>query len=135
MRKVLTAVKAVIEKDKKILFIKQVLEDTYCWDLPGGKVEYGESPYETLKREVMEEVGLEIEIIKPLGIWWFFHGRSGNQIACTTFICKPETTEVDLSKNPAMENIKEFRWMSREEFLNEDLRAGHDSLRELIKSL
>lgn len=32
------------------------------WDLPGGTVEFGESPEETLRREIMEETGLEIEI-------------------------------------------------------------------------
>ena len=33
------------------------------WDLPGGEVEPGEVPEETVKREMMEEMGLKLENI------------------------------------------------------------------------
>lgn len=38
------------------------------WRFPGGRVEVGESPYETAKREIMEEVGLSIDP-QQLGIY------------------------------------------------------------------
>jgi len=42
-----------------------LLEGT--WEFPGGKIEEGESEKEALKREIMEEMGLEIEVKEKLG--------------------------------------------------------------------
>jgi 8-oxo-dGTP diphosphatase len=38
------------------------------WDLPGGRVEFGENPYETVEREVKEEAGIDITDLRVLDI-------------------------------------------------------------------
>ena len=54
---------AVIIKDGKILLVKRGNEpNKYMWSIPGGIVKVGETLAEALKREVAEEVGLEIEV-------------------------------------------------------------------------
>lgn len=134
MPKVFAAVKALIIHNDTFLVIKQNVQGTMLWDLPGGRVEYGESPYDTLHREVQEETNLQVDIIKPLGMWWFLR-MDQNQVVCTTFLCQPRHTTVDLSKNPTEETISEHRWVKKEEFLTDKYPVSHQSLKELIRKM
>ena len=134
MNRVYPAVKAVIQRGKKFLIIKQELPGKIVWDLPGGRVDYGESPYDTLVREVKEEIHLSINIVKPIGFFWFFR-QDKDQVVCTTFLCTADNYEVDLTKNPADENITEYRWVTKGEFLSDDYEVGHDSMKKLFTLL
>ncbi len=67
-----------IEKDNKYLMMHRVKKendinkDKYIG--VGGHFEYGESPDECLKREVLEETGLTLLKYKPRGIVTFIYG-------------------------------------------------------------
>lgn len=37
-----------------------------CWDLVGGHVEAGESPYEAVRRECLEEIGVHVHDAVPI---------------------------------------------------------------------
>ena len=55
----------VIREDGKIAVFNKSNKNEY--KLPGGGIEGDEDPQEAFKREVLEETGCEIEIIKSLG--------------------------------------------------------------------
>ena len=55
-------VRAIIFLDGKLVTLKRVKKDETYWVFPGGGVEDGESLEEALKREIMEELSLEIEV-------------------------------------------------------------------------
>jgi len=38
------------------------------WELPSGKVESGESPVQAAERELLEEMGAQVDQLRPLGI-------------------------------------------------------------------
>ena len=49
----------VLVIDDKVLLIKKARgPHTGKWDFPGGSIEFGEEPYETLQREFWEETGI-----------------------------------------------------------------------------
>ena len=133
--KVLASVKAVIMNGDKFLFLKETFNGKLIYDLPGGKVEHGENPYESLHREIMEETCLEVEILKPLGMWWFFRMKDNNQVICNTFLCKPKHTNVDISKNPVNEPIFDYLWITKKDFLNGNYDEGNFGMKELIKKI
>lgn len=51
-------VKALIVKDGKVLITKD-----RRWELPGGRMNVGETPTETLHREIHEELGINVTIL------------------------------------------------------------------------
>ncbi|EKD59042.1 MAG: MutT/NUDIX family protein [uncultured bacterium] len=57
-------VRAVIEKDGKLLLIKRVKSAGTHWVFPGGGVEDGESHEQALIRECKEELGVDVSVGK-----------------------------------------------------------------------
>lgn len=60
------------------------------WQLPGGKVEKGESPLNAAKREVLEEIGCKcfnIKLVKKLVFSNYYKGHD-SQVELHVFSCK-----------------------------------------------
>jgi 8-oxo-dGTP diphosphatase len=54
--------------EKKLLLTKEILESgREFWIFPGGGVNFGETLEEAIKREIKEELGMEIKVEKLLG--------------------------------------------------------------------
>jgi ADP-ribose pyrophosphatase YjhB (NUDIX family) len=65
---IVPAVTAVVKNDEhEILMIQRA--DNGLWALPGGAQDIGESVVEAIKREVLEETGIEIEVTGLSGIY------------------------------------------------------------------
>lgn len=59
---------AVIFHENKILVTQRgpSMKMPYKWEFPGGKIEAGENPDECIKREIMEELNISINIKRLL---------------------------------------------------------------------
>ena len=62
---------AILNKERKLLITlreKAAKNERGKWEIPGGSVEFGETFEQAVKREIKEELGIEIDIIELLGI-------------------------------------------------------------------
>ena len=103
--------------------------------LPGGRVELGEDSADALKREMMEELGKEIEIVslKVLSESFFeFEGRNYHEIQ---FIYVAKFKDNELEKYDDVFNGLEekdvYKWYRIDEFDNLPYRPSH--LKQVIK--
>lgn len=115
-KKYAVAVKCIIESEKGVLILKKTSEESKqdlgsnLYDIPGGRVEYGEELLEALIREIKEETDLEIDnecitlmdarnIVRPDGL----------NLVILYYHCQSENTNVKIS-----EEHEDFIWIQRD---------------------
>ncbi len=115
MRQFAIAIKAGIIKDGRLLVIHKTRHEAesdpdpeHRADLPGGRLEFGETPIEALKREIAEEVGLEVAIIQPAAVWSWTKGDL--QLVGIIYYCRWVSGQVKLS-----EEHERFEWVTEKE--------------------
>ncbi|HEY4509018.1 MAG TPA: NUDIX domain-containing protein [Candidatus Paceibacterota bacterium] len=115
--------KAFIEKDGKVLVLFDPVEGL---DFAGGKIQEGEavdadasSLVLSLKREVMEETGLEIEVYNPFAVWYHefpkTHRNYPKVVYLVAFRAKYVSGDVKLS-----EEHNNFRWVDKNNYKEVD---------------
>ena len=93
MEETAIGVKGLLFRDGKVLvLIKSDGEP----DLPGGRIEAGESLEDGLHREIKEETGLNVLILRPNSEWSFVKGPAQRVIGMT-FDCRYLSGNLKLS--------------------------------------
>jgi len=105
---------AIIERGGKVLCTQrsETMSLPLKWEFPGGKINEGESPEECLKRELAEELGIEVSIGAPLSVSTYRYPTFS--VTLYPFICKIISGEIVLHEHAAMS------WLSPEELQNLD---------------
>lgn len=103
----------IVEKQGKILLVQRERGDFVgLWAIPGGKVEECEHIDEAVKREMLEEIGIDMEFKGVLGISTeIMHDKN-----CTSllYVCHLTMNDEDEIKNPEFK----YKWFSQEEIIN-----------------
>jgi mutator protein MutT len=89
------SIKGVVLHDHRVLLLKNEREE---WELPGGKLEPGESPRECLKREIQEETSLTVEVGELLDVYVYnILGRVDVLIVAYRCECSDDLKNMHLS--------------------------------------
>ncbi len=66
------AVAGVLRRADKLLFLhRRKNPESGTWALPGGKIDFGETPVAALARELREEIGIDAQICALIGVTSF----------------------------------------------------------------
>jgi 8-oxo-dGTP diphosphatase len=121
---------AIIIKEDKILIAQRSKEDKLSlkWEFPGGKLEYGETPQACLKREIMEELNLNIEVLGFMGSCIYDYGARKIELMAY----KAQIISGDLKLNVH----HDAKWIRVNELKDYDLAPADVELADIIcKSL
>ena len=106
---------------KKVLLIKRAKEPFRGnWQLPGGKIEQGETSEEAVVREVIEEIGLKFKNIKFVKDYDHYYPELNEHYFFKAFIGivgEENNTIEEINKEIKLEpkEATEFNWFSKKE--------------------
>ncbi len=89
-RLLLVAACALLDADRRVLLAQRPPGKPMAglWEFPGGKIEAGETPEDTLIRELREELGIEtrVECLAPLS--FASHAYEDFHLLMPLFVCR-----------------------------------------------
>lgn len=119
---VTSVVAVIVNSDNQVLLTKRQIPPFQGeWVMPGGKIDLGEPIVQALKREVMEEVGLEVEVGRLIDV--FEHvtpGEDNYHFIIIYYLCTP--LFCDITHNH--EEVAEALWVGCDALGNYKIPAG-----------
>jgi 8-oxo-dGTP diphosphatase len=93
---------AIIERNGLVLAAQRSADMSLPlkWEFPGGKIDPGESPEECLRRELMEELAIDVNVGEKLPA--STHSYPNFTITLHPFICSIEAGEIVLHEHSAI---------------------------------
>ena len=111
----------LFDKEGKILL--SLRTDNGLWNLPGGRLEPGESPTEGLVREVKEETGLTVEVDKLQGVY----SKAYSNDIVLSFLCSMVNGELTNS-----EEAKEHRYFAVDQLPDNMVKKHHKRIQDYL---
>jgi 8-oxo-dGTP diphosphatase len=114
-RLLVVAACALVDPDGRVLLAQRPEGKSMAglWEFPGGKVEPGETPEETLIRELHEEIGIETKTACLAPLTFASHGYDDFHLLMPLFVCRrfwgtPHPREVQALKWVRPRQIRDY---------------------------
>ena len=78
------SVKGVLVRNDRVLLVHNERDE---WELPGGRIEPGETPEQTVAREISEETGLPVDVAGILDAWMYHIAVANKDVFIVTYGC------------------------------------------------
>ena len=122
----ITVTAAVLEKDGWILIARRKRGDRLAdkWEFPGGKIEEGETPEACLRRELQEELGIDVSVGGFVGR--SCHRYSHGEIELLAY------RAIHLSGDFQLHDHEEIRWVLPADLASHDFSAADIPIVKLL---
>jgi 8-oxo-dGTP diphosphatase len=127
MKKVNVSAAIIINKDKILCVQRGKNKLDYIsnkFEFPGGKIEAGELPSETVVREILEELNMSIKVDKKF--LTVEHDYPDFHLTMHSYICTSKTNQVELSEHIS------YKWLLRHELKQLDWAAADIPIVDLL---
>jgi 8-oxo-dGTP diphosphatase len=97
----------VVDRARVLLLKRRKESETGCWDIQGGAVEFGEPIEDAVKRELKEELSVEVELVALLGVTDHILPHAGVHWVSPVFLAKIAS---GTPKNAERDKHSDLRW-------------------------
>ena len=124
----------IINYENKVLLIRRAKHDSFPgrWELPGGGLDSGERPETSIIREVLEETGLDVEVVRVISVTTHENQDKTQDIVRITYECRLLNPGQEVSINTDHDS---YQWVEQNQLETFDRKAPlFDIVRQLASS-
>lgn len=143
MRRFNVRVYGLLIEEGRVLVSDEFIKGNRITKFPGGGLEFGEGTMDCVKREFMEELNLQVEVISHFYTTDFFVASAfapDSQVISIYYLVKTSDTKSinvsdEIHQHDHKEGSQSFRWIHLEDLSSDDVTLIIDKrVAELLKS-